>query len=101
MKLLTIYNAEGSVKVEYVTDLITDKQSNFTVMEIRGLDEAEQKLGISFQKLNYSVEIFKEFCSNNQLGLKARYIGSTIPSAEEILVEAPEPEPDPEPEIGE
>ena len=90
MKLLTIYNQDLSVEVLYLTDLITDTQSNFTVMEIRGLDDAEKQLGIDFKKLSYSVEEFKAFCTQHELGLKSKAIGTTVDHPEQILVEPKE-----------
>ncbi len=92
MRLLKIYNEDLGVDVQYKTDLITDTQSNFTVMSVDGLDEAEEILGIAFQKMPYTIDAFKAFAEENGFGLSVQTIGSATDEAVTVLVE-PEPGP--------
>lgn len=58
------------IAVEYVTDLNpTITEGNFTVMDIRGLNEKEIKLGMAFKQLAYDVVAFKTFATANNLQL--------------------------------
>ncbi len=90
MKILKIYNDDLSVDVQYKTDIVTNTQTNFTVMEIIGLDDDEKKLGIDFKKLPYNLPIFKQFAEENGFGLSLQNIGSSENSIEEVLVEPSE-----------
>lgn len=92
MRLLKIFNEDLGVDVQYKTDLITHTQSNFTVMSVEGLDEAEKILGIDFKQLSYNLDAFKQFCIEHGFGLSVQTIGSPSDDEVEELVE-PQPGP--------
>lgn len=66
MKTLVIRNADNSARVEYKVDIIGNSD-NFTVMEVKGLDDAEVKFGINFRELPSNIQAFKAFCTTNNL----------------------------------
>lgn len=92
MRLLKIYNEDLGVDVQYKTDLITHTQTNFTVMSVEGLDDAEKALGIDFKQLPYNLPAFKQFCEDHGFGLSLQTIGSVSDQEVEELVE-PQPGP--------
>ncbi len=71
MKTYVFRNADNSVYVEYLVDYIGDAH-NFTVMQIRGLDEAEKIYGFVFRELTNTLSAFKTFATDNNLILEDR-----------------------------
>lgn len=70
MKKLIFTDNNSTVNVEYVTDLLSADQENFTVMQIRGLSDAEQQNpGLQFKQLNYTLTTFKQFAQAHDLKL--------------------------------
>lgn len=81
MRTFVFENQAGTTRVEFVTDALANAGA-FTVMQIKGLSEAEERTGVNFRELNYTVEHFKTFASDNYLRLTV-----FTPSAATILVE--------------
>lgn len=71
MNTLVFSDFDGSMNVEYITDLLDtqDNESKFTVMDIRGLNDAEVKGGMSFRQLQYNIPMFKSFARQYDLRL--------------------------------
>lgn len=92
MKILRFYNEDLSVDVQYKTDLINDNATNFTVLEVSGLDEAEIEKGIDFKLLEYNLYQFIEFAQDNELALSTQDVGTPVDKEPIILVELPEVE---------
>lgn len=95
MKLLRFKNEDGSIDVSYKTDLITESQSNFTVLSIEGLDDTEVAFGLQFKSLPTNKATFIKFATDNELQLISLDLGHSTAEAIE-LVAIPVP-PDPEP----
>ena len=68
MKTLT-FVGEG-IRVSFKTDLISETQQNFTVMEVSGLDTVEEKKQFLFQQLPSNLPTFKQFAEDNNLELE-------------------------------
>jgi len=67
-ELILTNNAD--VRVNYVTDLPKGATSgNFTIMEIRGLSDAEKVLGLDFQQLPSDLGTFTTWAEDNHLDL--------------------------------
>lgn len=66
MKSLTFTDG-ANIRVEYVVDLLGSNTGNITVMEIKGLDTAEEALFQGFQKLPTNLTAFKKFATDNHL----------------------------------
>lgn len=81
MRTYVFENQAGTTRVEFVTDANRDAGA-FTVMQIKGLSDAEERTGVNFRELNYTVEHFKTFASDNYLRLT-----SFTPTAATVLVE--------------
>jgi len=64
MKTFVFHNTSGTLKVEFVTDLIGSNLGNFTIMQIKGLSDVEKSLGLDFQQLPSSYKAFKEFAES-------------------------------------
>jgi len=94
MKLLRFVNADASIDVVYKTDLITDSQTNFTVLSIEGLSSAEVAFGLQFKSLPTSLDIFKQFAIDNELQLTALDAGHST-AQPIVLVDFPEEESEP------
>jgi hypothetical protein len=71
MKSLIFTNG-ANIRVEYVVDLLGSNSGNLTVMEIKGLDTAEEALFKGFQKLPNNLAAFKAFATTNHLQLIER-----------------------------
>jgi len=69
MKTFVFFNTAGTLKVEYVTDLMGSNLGNFTVMDIRGLNDVEESLGLDFKQLATSYKAFKEFAQTKNFKL--------------------------------
>lgn len=91
MKILRFRNTDGTIDVSYKTDLITENQSNFTVMSIEGLDAVEKGKGMDFQQLPTNINAFKTFAIDNELELTSLALGrpNNVPV---VIVELPEEE---------
>lgn len=68
MKILKFTNADLSLDVEYVVDLIGTNDA-MTVHQIKGLDEAEKRWGLNFRVLPYTLTAFKTFATTYNLKL--------------------------------
>lgn len=68
MKTLT-FTDNDQVRVSYKTDLISETQQNFTVMEVFGLDTIEEKKQFLFQQLPSNLPAFRKFAEDNELEL--------------------------------
>lgn len=64
-----IFTDGADIRVEYVVDLLGANTGNMTVMEIKGLDTAEEALFQGFQKLPNTLAAFKKFATDNDLQL--------------------------------
>lgn len=70
MKSLIITDVAGTIRVEYVTDLINASARNFSVMDIKGLTPlAITSFGLTFQKKPYKLQDFEAFCTTAGLNL--------------------------------
>lgn len=67
MKTLVLRNTDNSLRVEYKVDLINADSDNFTVMEIVGLDEVEEKFGLDLTLTTNSVTEIKALATTNNL----------------------------------
>jgi hypothetical protein len=78
MQSLIFTDINNTVRVEYVTDLISSTAENFTVMAIKGVRDVDrQKVGLNFQKLSSNLTAFKAFATANYLKLvKVDYKGA-------------------------
>lgn len=74
MKILRFVDVNQTIDVSYKTDLISDNQSNFTVLSIDGLSSAEEKFGFQFKQLPTNVNAFKAFALANDLKLTSLYL---------------------------
>lgn len=61
------YNS--TFKVEYKTNLLNATDDNFTVCEVVGLSDTEKRLGMAFERLQYTVAAFKAFALSKGLKL--------------------------------
>jgi len=68
MKSLIFTNG-ANIRVEYVVDQLGTNTGNITVMEIKGLDTAEEALFQGFQKLPTNLAAFKAFATANHMQL--------------------------------
>jgi hypothetical protein len=76
MKILRFTDG-ASINVDFVVDLLGNNTGNLTVMEIKGLDTAEEALMIGFKKIPSSLDAFKAFAvANNLLLTKHDQAGS-------------------------
>ncbi len=66
MKTLVFRNPSRTLKVEFITDLIEGNDA-FTVMEIRGREQAEVEYGINFEQLPSSLSAFKALATSKGL----------------------------------
>lgn len=60
MGILRITDVNESIKVDYIVDLLpnTDGFGNCTIMEIKGLSDAEKELGLPFiQDVKHTTEL--------------------------------------------
>lgn len=70
MKSLIFKDENGTVNVEFKTDLINASANNFTVMEIKGLTSLDQSaVGLNFNRLPYTIQAFVAFAQTNFLSL--------------------------------
>lgn len=70
MKSLIFKDINGTVNVEYVTDLINSSANNFTVMSIKGLTDLDKsQVGLNFSQLPYNIPSFVAFAQTNFLSL--------------------------------
>ena len=87
MRILRIYTTDNTIDVRYKTDLITQDQENFTVMDTIGLDNHEKELGIRFLQIPHTLSEFKNFCSTYGYGLSVQTIGSPSNDELQVLIE--------------
>jgi len=71
MKTLVFRNTSNTLRVEYKVDLISNDSDNFTVMEVVGLDDAEERFGLQFSQINNDLTTFKQFAIDNNLILES------------------------------
>lgn len=86
MKSLIFKNLNNTVNVEFITDLMTEGQNQFSVMSIRGLEDSERALGFNFQQLPYDVQAFKAFALQKGLELSVSDSNGEVGSIKSLLV---------------
>lgn len=69
MKSLVFKDVNGTINVEFVTDLINSGAENFSVMDIKGATTAWELANIDFKRLPYNLKDFKEFATAHDLKL--------------------------------
>lgn len=70
MTTLIYTNGAGTIRVEYVTDLLPGNTGKFTVMEIKGMNDAAEIEGLDFKALDFDLATFEAFASANSLKLE-------------------------------
>lgn len=81
-KTLTFKNISGTVRVDYVTDMISNDHKRFTVSEVKGASDAEIRAGLQFRQLAYHLDEFIAFAQDNNLKLEISDLDS-----KEVLVD--------------
>lgn len=70
MLVTLLLTDNDTINVGYKTDLYDGATTGlFTIMDIEGLSEAEEHLGLDFKQLPSSIEAFKVFAQENNLAL--------------------------------
>lgn len=67
MKSLIFKNVNGNLNVEFKVDMLGSNEGNITVMDVVGLDDAEEVLGINFPKQSTDFTTLKTFAEDNNL----------------------------------
>lgn len=80
MKTIKFTNGDGSVNVEYLVDLIGDADS-LTVLQISGLEAAEEQFGLNFTINPYTLTAFEQFATTNNLKMEIFEDGETTVTA--------------------
>lgn len=78
MKSLIFTNADSSVKVEYVVDLINPSANNFSVLAIKDLSDSEVTLGLQFKHIDYDKQTF--IAKAKELGLSLLMTDTNVSS---------------------
>jgi len=84
MKDLVLRNADRTVDVHYLVDLVGDNDGITTIHEVRGLSDAEITLGINFKRELTSLGVLKQFAMDNSLGLFAYENGEEVQALVDI-----------------
>jgi hypothetical protein len=69
MRILRFSNSDNSLLVEYTVSMYNDTDNNFQVSKVDKLEEIEEKFGMQFTLIPYTLSAFKQFAEANSLKL--------------------------------